>query len=547
MVVTGPASGVSATATTLSGPGTLPAPALYREALINLQNASALDGGTGRWPDALVPDVDAFAGERRNAFPFDVPAGESRAIWVEVKVPADAAPGSYQGSVRVTWSGGSADVPVALTVWPFTLPATASLKSAFSFSWGAIPSEHGLSAGDAYSRLRVRYGQLALMNRVTLSHVDDGNASLAHLDQFYGASLDGTDPALDGARMTSFELMGPASSWAPYFQGQGWLDRLFQYTCDEPPLTCAWSDIPARAKVARDATPSVRTLVTTTIQEANDHGVASSIDIMVPVVNYMEDRPGMGRFSGSQRAAYDSFLAASPRRELWMYQSCMSHGCGGTVNFGSPSASDQYFTGWPSYVIDASAVRNRAMQWLDFRFGVTGELYFETAMAYGHDPWTNQWDFSGNGDGTLFYPGTPAKIGGTTHIPVASLRLAQIRDGMEDYEYLKLLSDLGDGAGAQAIAARLFPHAYQTEAAPADLAAARQELAERIIAIVAPGTPTDPPNPGDPTPTPTPDPGTDPVPTPAASNAAGGCNAGGAAGLLALLGLAGALRRRRRS
>ena len=65
-----------------------------------------------------------------------------------------------------------------------------------------------------------------------------------------------------------------------------------------------------------------------------------------------------------------------------MYQSCMSHGCGGTVNMGSPSESDRYFTGWPSYMIDASAVRNRAMEWISFLEGATGELYWESAFAF---------------------------------------------------------------------------------------------------------------------------------------------------------------------
>ena len=121
--------------------------------------------------------------------------------------------------------------------------------------------------------------------------------------------------------------------------------------------------------------------MTTAIQDADAHGVTDSIDIIVPVINYLDDREG-SEYAGEQRAKYDAFLGASPRREIWSYQSCMSHGCGGTVNFGSPSWSDRYFTGWPSYMIDASAVRNRAMEWLSFRYRLTGELYYETAMAF---------------------------------------------------------------------------------------------------------------------------------------------------------------------
>ena len=145
IVVTGGATNVRATAGNLTGPGTLGGVRLYREGLINLTQASALDGATGRWPDALVPAVDELTGQARNAFPFSVPAGESRAVWVELHVPADASPGAYAGEVRVTWDGGGATVPVSLTVWPFTLPSTASLKSAFGLSYGTLVAAHGVT------------------------------------------------------------------------------------------------------------------------------------------------------------------------------------------------------------------------------------------------------------------------------------------------------------------------------------------------------------------------------------------------------------------
>ncbi len=547
VVVTGEARGVTAAATDLVGPATIGGVRLYREALITLWTPSALDGGTGPWPDALVPDVDEVAHERRWAFPFDVPAGESRAVWVEVHVPDDAPAGVYHGEVAIAWQGGGATVPVTLTVWPFTLPSTASLKSAFGLYYGDLPAAHGVS-GDAFSALRALYGQFAVDHRVTLSKIDDGNPDLAHLTAFYGEELDGTAAtALAGARLTALEFVGRSdyASWASWFDARGWSDRLFQYTCDEPPITCAWTDIPLLAQAARAVSPPLRTLVTTTIQEADANGVTGSIDVIVPVVNFMDDKPGSG-FAGDQRAAYGAFLAASPSRELWTYQSCMSHGCGGTVNMGSPSDQDLYFTGWPTYVIDAAAVRNRAMEWLSFKNGATGELYYETTMAYSHDPWNDQWDFNGNGDGTLFYPGTPSLIGGTTDIPVASIRLKMIREGMEDYEYLRMLADAGEGDFARGVVDALFPHPYSTDIAPEALLAARETLAARIVELGLSGA--DPGVAPDPVAT---TPG--PIVTGAGSGASAGdpsptgCASGGAGGLLAGLGVvaAGAARRRR--
>ncbi len=135
-------------------------------------------------------------------------------------------------------------------------------------------------------------------------------------------------------------------------------------------------------------------------------------------------------------------------------------------------------------MIDAPATQNRAMEWQAWREKVSGELYYDTSYAFSRgDAWTNQYYFYGNGDGTLFYPGTPAKIGGTSQIPIASLRLKMIREGQEDYEYLKLLSDSGDPTMADAEAAGLSPDAYTNMTDPASIDAARHRIAARIEAL----------------------------------------------------------------
>jgi len=500
VVVQGAATGVQATASDLVGPGTIPASqiSLYREALYNAINPSGPDGATGRWPDGLVPDVDGFVHEKRNAFPFDVPAGEERAIWVDVLVPADAPPGTYTGKVTVLGSGianGSVDVPVSLTVHRFTLPSTPSLKTAFGMWWAgpclALYGDASCGGDDAkLEQVRTLFVEAALDDRISIEgavYHGPSNSDWSHFDSVYGPLLDGTAPTrLAGAKLTEVRYQASrdpatASNWAQHFRQKGWFSQLFDYTCDEPPLTCAWSDIPARAAVMHGADPGFRTLVTTTLGEANANGVAADVSVMVPVVNMLEPKG-----AASTRPAYDSYIQSG--NEVWQYQSCMSHGCGGAFGAaaGSVGTTDPAWGGWPTYAVDSTAIRNRAEEWLSFKDGVTGELYYET-MMHSDSAWTDQFDFGGNGDGTLFYAGRPADIGGTTPIPVDSIRLKLIREGIEDYEYLKMLSDLGEGDWARQQAAALFPSAGDTgSTSPEELYAVREAVAQRIDAHLAP-------------------------------------------------------------
>ena len=75
-------------------------------------------------------------------------------------------------------------------------------------------------------------------------------------------------------------------------------------------------------------------------------------------------------------------------------------------------------------------------------------------------------------------------IGGNTHVPISSIRLKQIRDGYEDYEYLKLVEKLGDGPFARQAAKTLFPTPFlANETTSAQLYATRAALAARIAHI----------------------------------------------------------------
>jgi Domain of unknown function (DUF4091) len=560
-------SNVRATASALTGPGGAAIPSsnvrLYRQALMDVYTPSGSAGARGRFPDALIPDVDEFDGEKRNAFPFNVPASEARAIWVDILVPMEARAGVYSGSIHVTGDGLDVTVPVELEVLGFTLPSTPSLTTAFRAWPGRICVQHtdrpDCWGHEAATELLMKYARLGLNHRLTFSNVfvlphsmTDETMLGKHGDDWsvfdatFGKLLDGTaETMLPGAKLTSVEyawrLTAEAlEAYTEHAREKGFFDRVFDYTADEPSYTGTWHEIAPRSAFIRANSPGMRTLSTSNITETAERGLVDSLDILVPVVNHM-DAP-RGQYSGNQRQRYDSFIENGG--EMWMYQSCMSHGC----SFGGSEEGAV----WPSYMIDVPAPRNRAMQWADFAYGATGELYYETVLTYDWRPWESQFSFSGNGDGTLLYPGKPDKIGGTTQVPVASLRLKHIRDGVEDYEYLAMLVKLGDAEFAHKLARDVIPAAHRISDDPDVILEARRAAGRRIAELSAPPAPAPPvtppstpgtpgtPSPGTPTPKPGNNPGTSPgVSPPSADAEVSGCSAVGsggfaAAGLLAL-------------
>jgi hypothetical protein len=48
---------------------------------------SSIEGRSGEWPDPLVPRVDTYDHEPRNAFPFKLVKRRNQSIWFDVYVP----------------------------------------------------------------------------------------------------------------------------------------------------------------------------------------------------------------------------------------------------------------------------------------------------------------------------------------------------------------------------------------------------------------------------------------------------------------------------
>ena len=96
------------------------------------------------------------------------------------------------------------------------------------------------------------------------------------------------------------------------------------------------------------------------------------------------------------------------------------------------------------------------------------------------DPWKSQFAFNANGDGTLWYPGTVDRIGGTHDIPVSSIRLKMIREGIEDTEYLYLLASLKGKEEAVKLCREIAKKPEDWDHDPVKLMALREQIASEI-------------------------------------------------------------------
>jgi hypothetical protein len=475
---------------------------VYREGYYTVRTPSDLEGASGRWPDPLIPAVDPLLGQTRNAFPVDVPVGENRTLWVDVQVPFDARAGVYHGRLELTAEGVSMGIPVELKVLDFTLPSTTTLKSSFGFTPGqeCLLGTPGC-ATDLAARAKAKelFVRSALDNRITLAR--------AHATSLHTGSTTGVQEfrthtlpfirgsartRLPGARLTTYQVNRQkdydVGAWLQEARLDGFENLVFIYGCDEPHFFPVYGDDPNNWRIckgqlaqAQTAWPEAPRLVTAHIQSAEKNGGTALTDIMVINVELLYGPPNSPWFVGDQRPLYDAFLQDTGRhKELWLYTACGSHGCSRNA--------DPYSNGWAGYEIDAPASESRAMPWLAFSYDLTGTLYWDMA-AHLARAWDDQYYATGNGDGNMFYLGTPDRIGGTEPIPIESLRMKLVRDGYEDYEYLEQLRQLGYGDEAREIARGLFPAPYDTARSDAQVQEARTRLARRLASLLGGPTP----------------------------------------------------------
>ena len=491
----------SAEMSPLKGPGEASLPAnsviLYRAIYIPVRySAPQATEPPSLIADPLVPFLNPYTGARVpeprwrekgmegarfGAVGFDLWQDRHQPLWVDVQIPKDAAPGVYKGTFSVRAQNTErAAIPVQVTIWDFTLPDGPTHENHFGdFSY--VVRYYKLDENsEKYRQLEDRYIAALAAHRLNPPlprrlHPKVAEDGAAVFDEATDRQL---TEFVNRYHVTNFEVprapfRDPLTTnrakairyyewWYAYLQKKGWAERAYLYMLDEPNTKEAYDQVRQLGALVHEGAPKLRCLVVEQPYTQNPEWgtLDEAIDIWCPLFAFIDE----ASIKRVQSAGDD----------VWSYTALCQR---------APSSHPDYEKVKndhpPYWQIDFPVLSYRIAPWLNRRYGVTGLLYWTTVCWTS--PQRNPWDSPGfrvnfNGEGMLFYPGEEAGIEG----PITTIRLKNLRDGMEDYEYFTLLEKRKGKDAVDEIVRTAVPTWGSWDQDPYHLLKLRERLAQEI-------------------------------------------------------------------
>jgi hypothetical protein len=401
-------------------------------------------------PDALLPwDGSTHAVEKPN-----------QPLYLQVLVPPDARPGDYKATVRVTADGQTTDVAVSIHVFAVRLPAPNAVDGNLLTSFHVVPESYVSKADALYhlssnqARSAANQALYSFLSAYRISPAGWGFGEPRTHDGYTSSSRWWLDAAGNMVKESSlgFAMMRlPISNQRPSernriagispFEPETWCDYLrsvrsfwdqhgwlagripYLYAFDEPGPR-GMTFLAQQAQIAHSCFPGARVLVTGNPVEANrflwDDRKHDDIDIWAVLSrryygDFHAPRAKLSRIDKARRAG----------KMIW---SSTYTGTPGTPGYGAdePLSDPRMFLLW------------NALE------GIRGTLYAQGMTSYrGGSPFDA---LPSNGEFVLLYPGKDA--------PIASARLEQIRDGIEDWDVFDVVRRKHGLAAVRTILAR---------------------------------------------------------------------------------------------
>jgi hypothetical protein len=402
---------------------------------IPLTKNSELTAGKSliRKAPALFPDFLSIAPSK------SITNGFYQSIWLTIRIPNDAAPGIYNGTITVSSDKGAQSLPVRIQVYPLEMPKVSHL---YTTNWYSITGEyHDVSKNydeklfklvDVYARNMSEHRQNVFrVDLPTISASVDQNQKVdfdfSNFDRWVRIfERTGTMTRLETGFVATFaedwwstkivlrdfevfdktskkviKMKGEAylPQFLPAFEKHlkeiGWLDRTVFHIADEP---CNQNIISWReaSDFVHKYAPSLKR-----IEALEGTFFDDRLEVWVPKLDHLTNM-------------WDSFKKVQREgSELWYYMAMTTNA-------------------YPNRFIDSPLIETRILHWLNYRFGITGYLHYGFNSWVGKDPYKDMDEPQyGVGANAIVYPLKDGILN--------TIRWEEERNALSDYEYLWLL------------------------------------------------------------------------------------------------------------
>ncbi len=377
------------------------------------------------------------------ARPMDLPVHMSTPFWFTVRTRPGTKAGLYRGRITVKPANAKPrELELTVRVWDYKIPEKWNFRTMGQTCWQYIRRCHKKLTGE----LKRRYVDFLLDHRFnpTEQYIEKLSPDLEDIP--YCFQRGGNTIYLSG-NFTSKSPLDRLKERYDAVKKLGLIDHALVYIGDE---TKDWAEMRRRSDRIRRACPELMIMIGGSFPRRELDGV---IDIYDPQIDRRTNRvyslpaDEMRPLIGASQAKGESFfwyVAAGPMLPC------------------------------PNVQMEDPLIASRVLFWMTWKFGVTGFEYYcyniwshntpgKDGRRWPEKPFYPRGWGETNGDGMLFYPGPDG--------PFSSLRLENIRDGIEDWESHYVLRDYAD-----ALAAKLKKDPALRKQTAALLARAREVL-----------------------------------------------------------------------
>ncbi len=408
--------------------------------------AGRTDGWAGDWPDPLAPV----------GVGVDIPAVRNQPFWLTVKTLPETAAGEYRGQVTIEADGApSVHVPIIARVLPFALPARSQLRAILDYRYGP-----GGRFGEPRSpEERRKWLRFMAEYRLGIDQIEP-EPVFTYTNGVVSMDARGFD---ETARYC-FDELGMNVSYTPrQFYMFGWAyppKKLFGLE----PFSPAWIDAFKQAyglftRHVRERGWHEKFVYYISDEPHFDHEfVVDQMKRLCALIHEVDSTIPIYSSTWRHCAAWDQSL------DLW---GVGQYGCFPVPELEQVRRAGKgyWFTCDGEMATDTPYLATeRMLPYYCQKYGARGFEFWGLAW-WTYDPWTTGWHTFirqsddgktyywtryPNGDGYLAYPGRSVGVDG----PVSTIRLEQIREGLEDFEAISILKEavaVAKGAGRSAV------------------------------------------------------------------------------------------------